>query len=87
MRSLSRSSRLVADARCSDPSLYYEEQKDVSLRRAPYLLQLRIPKFFGTFAAQVAASGNGWLHASGVSAADLVLFHVRRHVCVCTCGS
>ena len=77
MRRLLRFSRST-DARHSDVSLYYEDQRDVSLRRAPYLLQLRIPKFLSTFAAQVAASGNGWLHSSGVSAADLVLFHVRR---------
>ena len=61
-------------------SLYYEDQKEESLRRSKDYVQNRLPKFMGYFERVLKgkASGDGpWLYAGQLTYADLVLFQVR----------
>lgn len=61
--------------------LYYEDQKDESLRRTRDYVANRLPKFLGYFekVLQGKASGEGpWLYGGRLTYADLVLFHVSR---------
>lgn len=61
--------------------LYYEDQKDESLRKSKDYVTNRLPKFLGYFerVLKSKASGNGpWLHNGKLTYADLVLFQVRR---------
>jgi glutathione S-transferase len=60
--------------------LYYEDQKEESLRKAKDYVTTRLPKFYGFFerALKSKASGEGpWLIGGKVTTADLVLFQVR----------
>lgn len=60
--------------------LYYEDQKEESLRRTKDYVQNRLPKFMGYFERVLKgkASGDGpWLYAGQITYADLVLFQVR----------
>ncbi|ETS80947.1 hypothetical protein PFICI_08476 [Pestalotiopsis fici W106-1] len=57
--------------------LYYEDQKDESLRKSKDYVKNRLPKFLGYFERVITgkASGDGpWLHGGNLSYADLVLF-------------
>jgi glutathione S-transferase len=56
-------------------SLYYEEQKPESLRRAASFLQDRLPKFLGYFES-VVRKGSGHALAAGFSYVDLALFQL-----------
>ncbi|KAK8040169.1 hypothetical protein PG993_008580 [Apiospora rasikravindrae] len=58
--------------------LYYEDQKDESLRRTRDYVANRLPKFLGYFEKVLKgkASGEGpWLYGGRLTYADLVLFH------------
>lgn len=56
--------------------MYYEEQRDEALRRAPDFRENRLPKFLGYFEA-VLAQHEGWLvEGDKWSYADLSLFQV-----------
>jgi Glutathione S-transferase, C-terminal domain len=60
-------------------SLYYDDQKDESLRRSHEFRAARIPKFLEHFSSQLEANpDNGELHLVGnkMTTADLALFHV-----------
>jgi glutathione S-transferase len=60
-------------------ALYYEDQKAESLRRAPFLLKERIPKFFRYFDRALDSNPNGggkYLVDKATSYPDLSLFHV-----------
>jgi glutathione S-transferase len=59
-------------------SLYYEDQKPESLRRAENFRTLRLPKYLGYFERLLAAHPGGARHLAGksVSYADLSLFQV-----------
>ncbi|KAF8529500.1 hypothetical protein JB92DRAFT_2782937 [Gautieria morchelliformis] len=57
-------------------SLYYEDQKAESLRRAEDFRRTRIPKFLAHFETILSTNGNGVLVGSKVSTADLTIFHV-----------
>lgn len=59
-------------------SLYYEEQKPESLRRAENFRTLRLPKYLGYFERLLASSPGTGRHLAGksVSYADLSLFQV-----------
>ena len=59
-------------------SLYYEEQKAESLRRAENFRTLRLPKYLGYFERLLAANPGGERHLVGksISYADLSLFQV-----------
>jgi glutathione S-transferase len=60
-------------------SLYYEDQKTESLRRAPLFLEERIPKFLGYFERTIAnnSSGSGvHLLGAGLTYVDLSMFQV-----------
>jgi glutathione S-transferase len=59
-------------------SLYYEEQKPESLRRAENFRTLRLPKYLGYFERLLAAHPGRGRHLAGklVSYADLSLFQV-----------
>ena len=62
-------------------SLYYEDQKPESKRRAEDYVKNRLPKFFTYFEQVLSskASGDGpWLYGGQLTVADLVLFQVRR---------
>lgn len=66
-------------------SLYYEDQKEESLRRSKDYIANRLPKFLGYFQRVLKgkASGDGpWLYAGRLTYADLVLFHVCVPLCV-----
>ncbi len=57
--------------------LYYEDQKEESLRRSQDFVTSRLPKYLGYFERVLkgAASGDGpWLYGGRLSYADLVLF-------------
>ncbi|KAK6070075.1 glutathione s-transferase [Seiridium cupressi] len=57
--------------------LYYEDQKEESLRKSKDFVQNRLPKFLAYFERVIAgeASGDGpWLYGGKLSYADLVLF-------------
>ncbi|KAF2993365.1 hypothetical protein E8E14_000192 [Neopestalotiopsis sp. 37M] len=57
--------------------LYYEDQKDESLRKSKDYVKNRLPKFLGYFERVITgkASGDGpWLHGGNLSYADLVLY-------------
>ncbi|KAI1636665.1 hypothetical protein F4809DRAFT_650423 [Biscogniauxia mediterranea] len=57
--------------------LYYEDQKEESLRKSKDFVQNRLPKFLGYFerVLQGKASGDGpWLYGGRLTYADLVLF-------------
>lgn len=59
--------------------LYYEDQKEESLRRSSDFIKNRLPKFLGYFerVLQGKASGDGpWLYGGQLTYADLVLFQV-----------
>lgn len=59
------------------PGLYYEDQKEESLRKSRDYVTTRLPKFLGYFERVLAskASGDGpWLYAGRLTYADLVLF-------------
>lgn len=59
--------------------LYYEDQKEESLRKSKDFVRNRLPKFLGYFerVLQGKASGEGpWLYNGKLSYADLVLFQV-----------
>lgn len=61
-------------------SLYYEDQKEESVRRSKDYIANRLPKFLGYFerVLQGKASGDGpWLYAGKLTYADLVLFQAR----------
>ncbi len=61
--------------------LYYEEQKEESLRRSKDWVKNRLPKFLGYFERVLSgkASGEGpWLYGGVLTWADLVLFQVIR---------
>lgn len=60
------------------PSLYYEEQKEESRKRAGDFLSARLPKFLDYFERVLAGNaGNGrWLAGTGCTYADLSLFQV-----------
>ncbi|RYP89154.1 hypothetical protein DL770_004526 [Monosporascus sp. CRB-9-2] len=58
-------------------ALYYEDQKEESLRRSKDFVQNRLPKFLAYFERVLAgkASGDGpWLYGGRLTYADLVLF-------------
>ncbi|KAI3320575.1 hypothetical protein HD806DRAFT_524611 [Xylariaceae sp. AK1471] len=58
-------------------SLYYEDQKEESLRRSQDYVKNRLPKFLGYFERVLKgkASGDGqWLYGGQLTYADLVLF-------------
>ncbi|RYC53838.1 hypothetical protein CHU98_g12370 [Xylaria longipes] len=58
-------------------SLYYEDQKEESLRRSMDFVKNRLPKFLGYFerVLEGKASGDGpWLYGGRLTYADLVLF-------------
>ncbi|KAK8085969.1 hypothetical protein PG994_000943 [Apiospora phragmitis] len=58
--------------------LYYEDQKDESLRRTRDYVTNRLPKYLGYFEKVLKgkASGEGpWLYGGRLTYADLVLFH------------
>lgn len=60
--------------------LYYEDQKEESLRKSKDYVANRLPKFLGFFerALKSEASGDGpWLYGGKLTYADLVLFQVR----------
>jgi glutathione S-transferase len=60
-------------------SLYYEDQKPEALRRAPYFLKERVPKFFRYFDRALDSNPDGAglrLVGSKPSYPDLSLFHV-----------
>lgn len=60
--------------------LYYEDQKEESLRKSKDYVQNRLPKFMGYFERVLKgkASGDGpWLYSGQLTYADLVLFQVR----------
>jgi len=60
-------------------SLYYEDQKPESLRKAADYIKNRLPKFLGYFERVLSgpASGGGeFLYGGKITYADLVLFHV-----------
>lgn len=60
-------------------NLYYEDQKEESLRRSKDWVVNRLPKFLGYFerVLKSKASGDGpWLYHGQLTYADLVLFHV-----------
>lgn len=61
-------------------SLYYEEQKPESLRRAENFRTLRLPKYLGYFERLLASSPGTGRHLAGksVSYADLSLFQVME---------
>lgn len=62
-----------------DSSLYYEDQKEESLRKSKDYIANRLPKFLGYFqrVLKSKASGGGpWLYAGKLTYADLVLFQV-----------
>ncbi|GAA5868508.1 hypothetical protein JCM8547_006294 [Rhodosporidiobolus lusitaniae] len=52
---------------------YYEDQKDVAERKAPYFRKDRVPKFFQHFEDNLKRSSSGFL-LENASYADLVLF-------------
>lgn len=57
--------------------LYYEDQKEESLRKSKDFIQNRLPKFLGYFERVIKgkASGDGpWLYGGRLTYADLVLF-------------
>jgi glutathione S-transferase len=59
--------------------LYYEDQKEESLRKSKDFVKSRLPKFLGYFERVLAgkASGDGpWLYGGQLTYADLVLFQV-----------
>lgn len=56
-------------------SLYYEDQKKESIRRAPHLTRERLPKFFGYFERALKANGR-YLAGSKLTYADLSVFQV-----------
>lgn len=59
--------------------LYYEDQKDESLRKSKDYVATRLPKFLGYFerVLKSKASGDGpWLYGGKLTYADLVLFQV-----------
>jgi glutathione S-transferase len=59
--------------------LYYEDQKEESIRRSSDFVKNRLPKFLGYFerVLQGKASGDGpWLYGGQLTYADLVLFQV-----------
>jgi glutathione S-transferase len=59
--------------------LYYEDQKDESLRKSKDFVANRLPKFIGYFerVLKSKASGDGpWLYGGKLTYADLVLFQV-----------
>ncbi|KAK7949343.1 uncharacterized protein PG986_010229 [Apiospora aurea] len=59
-------------------SLYYEDQKEESLRRTRDYVANRLPKYLGYFERVLKgkASGEGpWLYGGHLTYADLVLFH------------
>jgi glutathione S-transferase len=61
-------------------SLYYEEQKDESIRASTAWVTKRLPIFLAYFQKVLSgeASGQGpWLFGGKTSYADLVLYHVR----------
>ncbi|KAF3760342.1 glutathione S-transferase [Cryphonectria parasitica EP155] len=58
-------------------SLYYEDQKEESLRKSKDYIANRLPKFLGYFnrVLKSKASGDGpWLYSGKLTYADLVLF-------------
>jgi glutathione S-transferase len=62
--------------------LYYEDQKEESIRKSKDYVKNRLPKFLGYFerVLQSKPSGEGpWLYAGRLTYADLVLFQVRHH--------
>lgn len=57
--------------------LYYEDQKEESLRKSKDFVTVRLPKFLGYFerVLQGKASGEGpWLYGGMLTTADLVMF-------------
>lgn len=59
-------------------SLYYEDQKEESLRRAADFRKIRIPKFLGHFEETLTKNKASHLHLveNTTTTADLALFHV-----------
>jgi glutathione S-transferase len=60
-------------------ALYYEDQKEESLRASKEYVKSRLPKFLGYFerVLESKASGDGpWLYGGKLSYADIVLFQV-----------
>jgi glutathione S-transferase len=57
-------------------SLYYEDQKPESKKRADDFLKLRAPKFLGYFERVLAHNGSGHLVGRRVTYADLSLFQI-----------
>lgn len=68
--------------RNSDVSLTYEEQIEESKRRAPYLRNLRIPKFFKLLQLTISSnpSKSGFLIGDRITTADLTLFQVLEGI-------
>lgn len=63
--------------------MYYEDQKEESLRRSKDYIANRLPKFLGYFerVLKSKASGDGpWLYGGKLTYADLVLFQVYLSV-------
>lgn len=64
--------------------LYYEDQKEESVKRSKDYVANRLPKFLGYFqrVLKSQASGEGpWLYAGKLTYADLVLFQVCFSCC------
>lgn len=62
--------------------MYYEDQKDESLRKSKHYIAERLPKFLDYFqrVLKSKASGDGpWLYAGKLTYADLVLFQVMSN--------
>ncbi len=57
-------------------SLYYEEQKTESIKRAGNFRTLRLPKYLGYFERLLAAHPGRYLAGKSISYADLSLFQV-----------
>ena len=57
-------------------SLYYEDQKPESKKRAEDFLKLRAPKFLGYFDRVLAQNGSGHLVGRRITYADLSLFQI-----------
>jgi glutathione S-transferase len=57
-------------------SLYYEDQKAESKRRAPVFIAERMPKFLGYFERVAQKNAKGGLVGSALSYVDLSMFHL-----------
>src|SRR5262249_46804099 len=56
-------------------SLYYDDQKPESARRAPHFIKDRITKYMGYFERALARSGGEWTVGKTCTYVDLSLFH------------